>query len=100
VRCDLQLRDVPSGLQDFVDRHAADRSQLSLPLRLVLPSTAPSAGISDGCAKTTQIGHGRAVRRVIAAALACRVWPATRAMKITLRAKGFRMEFDKNGWRH
>jgi hypothetical protein len=35
-RCDLQLRDVPSALQDFVDRHdAVDRSQLSLPLRLV-----------------------------------------------------------------
>jgi hypothetical protein len=35
-RCDLQLRDVPSVLQDFVDRYdAVDRSQLSLPLRLV-----------------------------------------------------------------
>jgi hypothetical protein len=35
-RCDLQLRDVPSELQDFVDRHdGIDRSQLSLPLRLV-----------------------------------------------------------------
>jgi hypothetical protein len=35
-RCDLQLRDVPSGLQDFVDRHdAIDRAQLALPLRLV-----------------------------------------------------------------
>jgi hypothetical protein len=35
-RCDLQLRDVPSDLQDFVDRYdAVDRSQLSLPLRLV-----------------------------------------------------------------
>jgi hypothetical protein len=35
-RCDLQLRDVPSDLQDFVDRHdALDRSQLSLPLRSV-----------------------------------------------------------------
>lgn len=35
-RCDLQLRDVPSSLQDFVDRHdAVDRSQLILPLRLV-----------------------------------------------------------------
>jgi hypothetical protein len=35
-RCDLQMRDVPSALQDFVDRHEAiDRSQLSLPLRLV-----------------------------------------------------------------
>jgi hypothetical protein len=33
-RCDLQLRDVPSNLQDFVDRHdASDRSQLILPLR-------------------------------------------------------------------
>ena len=33
-RCDLQLRDVPASLQDFVDRHdAIDRSQLSLPLR-------------------------------------------------------------------
>jgi hypothetical protein len=37
-RCDLQLRDVPSELQDFVDRHdAVDRSQLSLPLRVVRP---------------------------------------------------------------
>jgi hypothetical protein len=35
-RCDLQLRDVPSDLRDFVDRHdAIDRSQLSLPLRMV-----------------------------------------------------------------
>jgi hypothetical protein len=36
LRCDLQLRDLPSWLQDFVDRHdAIDRSQLALPLRLV-----------------------------------------------------------------
>jgi hypothetical protein len=36
LRCDLQLRDVPSALQDFVDRHdAVDRSQLVLQLRLV-----------------------------------------------------------------
>jgi hypothetical protein len=35
-RCDLHGRDVPSDIQDFVDRHDAfDRSQLSLPLRLV-----------------------------------------------------------------
>ena len=35
-RCDLQLRDVPASPQDFVDRHdAIDRSQLTLPLRLV-----------------------------------------------------------------
>jgi hypothetical protein len=35
-RCDLQLRDVPSELRDFVDRHdPVDRSQLALPLRLV-----------------------------------------------------------------
>jgi len=35
-RCDLQLRDVPSDLQDFVDRHEQiDRSQLILPLRRV-----------------------------------------------------------------
>jgi hypothetical protein len=34
-RCDLQLRDVPSQLQDFVDRHdPVDRKQLVLPLRL------------------------------------------------------------------
>jgi hypothetical protein len=36
--CDLHLRDVPPHLQDFVDRHdAIDRSQLTPPLRLVLP---------------------------------------------------------------
>jgi hypothetical protein len=35
-RCDLQMRDVPSELQDFVDRHdAIYRSQLILPLRRV-----------------------------------------------------------------
>jgi hypothetical protein len=35
-RCDLHGRDVPSDIQDFVDRHdAVDRSQLSLPMRLV-----------------------------------------------------------------
>jgi hypothetical protein len=35
-RCDLQLREVPSDLQHFVDRHdQIDRSQLSLPLRKV-----------------------------------------------------------------
>jgi hypothetical protein len=34
-RCDLQLRDVPASLQDFVDRNdAIDWSQLSPPLRL------------------------------------------------------------------
>ena len=32
-RCDLQLRDVPSGLQEFVDRHGPDDAQLPLPLR-------------------------------------------------------------------
>jgi hypothetical protein len=37
-RCDLQLREVPAELQDFVDRHdPIDRSQLSLPLREALP---------------------------------------------------------------
>jgi hypothetical protein len=37
-RCDALLRDVPSELQDFVDRHdAIDRPQLSLPLRMVRP---------------------------------------------------------------
>jgi hypothetical protein len=35
-RCDHQMRDVPFFLQEFVDRHnQIDRSQLSLPLRLV-----------------------------------------------------------------
>jgi hypothetical protein len=35
-RCDLQLRDVPASLQEFVDRHnAIDQSQLTLPLRSV-----------------------------------------------------------------
>jgi hypothetical protein len=35
-RCDLQARDAPSRLQDFVDQHdQIDRSQLVLPLRLV-----------------------------------------------------------------
>jgi hypothetical protein len=35
-RCDLLLRDVPSEVADFLDRHfAIVRSQLSLPLRLV-----------------------------------------------------------------
>lgn len=36
-RCDLQLSDPPSFLQDFLDRHTtpANRSQLSLPLRPV-----------------------------------------------------------------
>jgi hypothetical protein len=32
-RCDLQFRDVPSGIQDFVERHEGhDRHQLSLRL--------------------------------------------------------------------
>ena len=32
-RCDLQLRDMPSGLQDFVERHEGhDRHQLTLSL--------------------------------------------------------------------
>lgn len=36
-RCDLQLRDVPFFLQDFVDRHEGRYSdyQLPLPMRLV-----------------------------------------------------------------
>jgi hypothetical protein len=35
-RCDLHLRDVPAALQEFVERHdAVERSQLSLPLRMV-----------------------------------------------------------------
>lgn len=33
LRCDLELRDLPSWLQDFVDRHdPAERAQLSLRL--------------------------------------------------------------------
>jgi hypothetical protein len=37
MRCDLQLRDVPFFLQDFVDRHEGRYRdiQLPLPLRLV-----------------------------------------------------------------
>lgn len=31
-RCDLQLRDVPSGLQDFVERHEGHQRQLALRL--------------------------------------------------------------------
>jgi hypothetical protein len=36
-RCDLQLRDIPFFLQDFVDRHEGRYSdvQLPLPMRLV-----------------------------------------------------------------
>lgn len=36
-RCDLQLRDIPFFLQDFVDRHEGRYSdiQLPLPIRLV-----------------------------------------------------------------
>jgi hypothetical protein len=33
-RCDLQLRDVPSSIADFVERHAAQVDR-QLPLRLV-----------------------------------------------------------------
>jgi hypothetical protein len=37
-RCDLQPRDVPSKLLNFVDRHdPVDRAQLALPLRMVRP---------------------------------------------------------------
>ena len=32
LRCDLQLRDVPSGLQDFVERHEGHHRQLALRL--------------------------------------------------------------------
>ena len=31
-RCDLQLRDVPSSIQDFVERHEGKSRQLSLRL--------------------------------------------------------------------
>ncbi|UGY23075.1 hypothetical protein HU675_0034730 [Bradyrhizobium septentrionale] len=31
-RCDLQLVDAPSALQDFLDRHIGDRRQLTLRL--------------------------------------------------------------------
>jgi hypothetical protein len=31
-RCDLQLRDVPPGIQDFVERHAGPDRQLALRL--------------------------------------------------------------------
>jgi hypothetical protein len=36
-RCDMQMRDVPFGLQEFVDRHEGRYHdvQLSLPMRLV-----------------------------------------------------------------
>jgi hypothetical protein len=34
-RCDLQLRDVPSSIQDFVESHEGRDRQLPLPLRLV-----------------------------------------------------------------
>jgi hypothetical protein len=31
-RCDLQLRDVPSSIQDFVERHEGSQRQLTLSL--------------------------------------------------------------------
>ena len=35
-RCDLQMREIPPSLQDFIEQHAdRDRRQLPLPLRLV-----------------------------------------------------------------
>lgn len=34
-RCDLEGRELPSSVQDFVDRHAGDAGQLTL--RLVRP---------------------------------------------------------------
>jgi hypothetical protein len=34
-RCDLQMREVPSSIQDFVERHEGRDRQLPLPLRLV-----------------------------------------------------------------
>ena len=33
-RCDLQMRDIPFGLQDFVDRHEGRYSDIQLPLPL------------------------------------------------------------------
>jgi hypothetical protein len=60
-RCDLQLTDLPSFLQDFVDRHnAVDRSQLSLPP--VCPSNAPSVITAARSAKTIQAGRGKGRR--------------------------------------
>jgi hypothetical protein len=32
LRCDLQLRDVPSSIQDFVERHEDSQRQLTLSL--------------------------------------------------------------------
>jgi hypothetical protein len=34
-RCDLQLRDVPSSIQDFVERHEGKDRDLPLAMRLV-----------------------------------------------------------------
>jgi hypothetical protein len=36
-RCDLQMRDIPAGLQDFTDRYEGRYHdvQLPLPIRLV-----------------------------------------------------------------
>jgi hypothetical protein len=31
-RCDLQMRDVPSSIRDFVESHEGSRRQLTLPL--------------------------------------------------------------------
>jgi hypothetical protein len=34
-RCDLQLREVPSGIREFIESHEGRDRQLPLPLRLV-----------------------------------------------------------------
>jgi hypothetical protein len=36
-RCDLQMRDIPFGLQDFVDRYEGRYFDIQLPLPLRIP---------------------------------------------------------------
>ena len=46
-RCDLQMRDIPSGIVDFVERHEAHRRQLALRLVEVTKSPAVRPGCSQ-----------------------------------------------------
>src|ERR1700710_1910198 len=46
-RCDLQMRDIPSGIVDFVERHEGHHRQLALRLVEVTKSPAVRPGCSQ-----------------------------------------------------
>jgi hypothetical protein len=101
-RCDLHGRDVPSDLQDFVDRHdAVDRSQLSLPMRLVCTM---ACDLCEDCGWVCEEHPGRPWEGPHACTCGAAGAPCPRCNvptegEVPRMPDGFEIEVDEERWR-